>query len=112
MKDAMKEKFKKEELAKLTKTGGGFMEKLAKGFDTGGQNDMSKKILDGFSMGGQQNKDDKISNMMSTDGLVSDDKINKMLGKKEEPVEKKSKKIEKKENKIDSFEDKIKKMLE
>ncbi len=140
MKDTMKEKYKKEELAKLTKTGSGLsMEKLAKGFDTGGkdemskkildgfsmggqpgQNDMSKKILDGFSMGGEQKQDDKIGDMMSTEGLASDDKLKRMLGQEEEPVEEEqTKKTKKKKqqtqqpvNKIENFEDKIKRLLE
>jgi hypothetical protein len=121
LKEEMKKKIKQDEMDKLTgkKKGSNFLGKLGEEFASMGRAAGSKDI--GAMMGGKRSSeksilgDDKIKKMLSMEstktdktdnlslgGIASDEKINRMLGKK-------SKK--EKQEKIDNFEDKIKRMI-
>ena len=125
LKDVLVEKYKKEELDKMSgkKKKGNFLDKLAKGFETpsgkgGSGND---KIMKAFSLSGTDGNDDEISKMLGTGRGVDNDHMNKILGtskKKTSEMKKtknkkgtKKKSTNKPKTEKESVEDKIKRML-
>jgi len=131
LKPQIKEQIKQQELDKLTgKTKGDWKEKLAKGFEIGGNTgglNSTDKInqmlgVGGSRTGAQQQKDPV--NMMGVGGFNANNGINQMLGinqpqqKLQQPKRFKKKIIRHKSvqyiqpNKINDFENKIKRMLQ